>query len=164
MDDQPENCRTCCCKSSENVEFFHPEAAPERECGASDDALYKVSLVPSISYVCHASYPYVDIAVFSDLFIVSHFGYFVFNKTVTEDTDIYTFIVDTDRVLPTLQDLLDYEIEHDLIHDYVLPDEEACEDRRRRTGVINVTPYMRYMTLVSILVSHSGTLSSISIS
>lgn len=156
-EDQPYDCRTCCCKSSDNVGFFHPDGAYEQECGARDNVVYKVSLVPTVDVTCHSDYPSLRSADFSGLLIVAHSGYLAFNRSVTEDSSLFEYIVDMDTVEPLLREHLEYEIEVGLIHDFFLPSDEPenCgdEERKRRIGYISVTPEERYVSVVSTLVS-----------
>ena len=52
--DPIEECRTCCCESSDNVEFYDPDAT-EPECTASP-ATYKMSFIFTWSPTCHPDY------------------------------------------------------------------------------------------------------------
>ena len=153
---QPKDCRTCCCKSSDNVNFYHPGAAYQPECGARDDADYKVSLIPSISSTCQPDlYPFIGEADFSELFLVSHPSFQAFDKLLLRDSLQYHF---NESALAALEALLDYEFHEGLIHAYRLPTEPyECpeKDMKRRTGVINLAPYASYLTVISTLVIHS---------
>ena len=55
-------CPTCCCESSEDVEFYNPDA-PEPECTA-DATTYEVKFVATWSPTCHPDY-YFDTSVWS---------------------------------------------------------------------------------------------------
>ena len=150
-------CRTCCCKSSDNVAFFHPDGAYEEECGAHGDTEYKVSLVPTVDLTCHRDYPYLEFADFSGLLLLSHFGFLTFNKTITEETELFQYIADMETVLPVYEEHFEEAKEFGAIRDFFLPNDEPepCgdEDRKRRIGYIEVSPYHRYVTAISSLVS-----------
>ena len=53
-DDPFEECPTCCCESSDNIEFYDPEA-PEPECTALP-ALYEMKFVYTWTEVCHPNH------------------------------------------------------------------------------------------------------------
>ena len=155
VEHQPEDCRTCCCKSSPNVDFLRPNAASQTECGATDSAEYKVSLIPTISSVCHSDLPFLGQAEFSDLTMVSNSGYQIFTRVVTEaDGFVYYLTVYREETLPHLEVVLEQDIRDGIIHDYFVPDTLVPDsDRKRRVGEIEVTPYNRYVSLMSTLVS-----------
>ena len=56
--DPIEECSTCCCTSSDNVEFFNPDA-PELECTAPP-AIYDITVVYTWSETCHPDYYFDD--------------------------------------------------------------------------------------------------------
>ena len=170
--DLPENCRTCCCKSSDNVEFVHPYGNTYTECGAYDDAEYKASLIPSITPVCHPSYPFeggVDSARFSGLVLLSHYGYRPIDKCSIEIemNHLFGYIVNTEATLEIAEQLIQAALENGDIHDVFLDDDDYNDDdddmddddeypvaeTKRRVGYIAVTPHESYVTLVSKLVS-----------
>ena len=62
-------CPTCCCASSEDVEFYDPNA-PEPECTA-EPALYEVRFVATWSPTCHPDY-YFDNSIWSPPTGASH--------------------------------------------------------------------------------------------
>ena len=62
-------CPTCCCESSENVEFYNPDAA-EPECTASE-AVYEIKFTFTWSSTCHPDY-YCPDAAWTEPFAVSH--------------------------------------------------------------------------------------------
>ena len=174
--DQPEKCRTCCCKSSDNVEFLHPYGNTYTECGAYDDAVYKASLIPTISPTCHPDYPFVggvDAARFSGLLLFSHYGYRVLDKCSTdiEKNLLFQFIVNPGAILPMADQLIEDAIEDGRIKDIFLHDDDYDDDddddmdddewaskaeTKRRVGYINVCPSASYITLVSKLVSQQS--------
>ena len=150
VDDHPEDCRTCCCKASPGVDFYHPYSASLTECGASDDAEYKVSLIPTVSNVCHPELPFDS--EFSDLLIFSHHEYQFFSRAVTERDDFYPYILY--REFGAVEVELEEEVQLGNIHDYFLPDTITEQtDMKRKVGDINVTPYDRYVSLISTVVS-----------
>ena len=152
--DQPEGCRTCCCKSSDNVDFFHPEAASQTECGATDDAEYKVSLIPTVSDICHPDLPFPGNSEFSDLLIASHAIYQVFTRAITERDDLYPYILYQEQALPFVEVALEQEVRNGVVHDYFLPDVAGDQvEMKRRVGEIEVTPYARSLILISTVVS-----------
>jgi hypothetical protein len=57
-DDPIEECPTCCCNSTANVEFYNPDA-PEPECTAPP-AIYEMKFVFTWSAVCHPNYYFPD--------------------------------------------------------------------------------------------------------
>ena len=67
--DPIDDCLTCCCESSEDVEFYNPDA-PEPECTAQP-ALYDVRFVATWSPTCHPDY-YFDNSVWSPPTGASH--------------------------------------------------------------------------------------------
>ena len=62
-------CHTCCCKSSDNVEFYNHNA-PEPECTAPP-ALYEIDFVFTWNETCHPDY-YSNHSWWTDLFGISH--------------------------------------------------------------------------------------------
>ena len=64
-----EECPTCCCASSENVEFYNPNV-PEPECTALP-ALYEFNLVHTWTEECHPD-DYVENSQWSRSIVVSH--------------------------------------------------------------------------------------------
>ena len=64
-----EECSTCCCESSNNVEFYDPDA-PEPVCTAPN-ATYEVTFQFSWSAVCHPDY-YFPGSLFTFPSVVSH--------------------------------------------------------------------------------------------
>ena len=62
-------CPTCCCDSSENVEFYNPDVA-EPQCTAPD-AVYKMNFTFTWSLTCHPDYYNRD-ATWTSPFAVSH--------------------------------------------------------------------------------------------
>ena len=70
LSDAPiEECETCCCNSSKNVEFYDP-ADPEPECTAPP-ALYGIDSVFTWSDTCHPDY-YSDASRWEAILGVSH--------------------------------------------------------------------------------------------
>ena len=63
-------CPTCCCASSDNVEFYDPES-PEPECTAPP-ALYKMTFVFTWSGACHPDYYFPDMSKWSPPTGASH--------------------------------------------------------------------------------------------
>ena len=155
---QPVNCRTCCCKSSDNVDFYHPEAAHQPECAALNDAKYKVSLVPTISSRCHHNYPFtngIDSAYFSDLAVTSHGAVRLFDACVDEIIDnIFNYLTRTEEALLPTEELLAQETKDGILRDYIFST-DALEpgNMKRRSGSIFVSPTHSFLTLMSKLVS-----------
>ena len=54
-----EECPTCCCASSENIEFFNPDL-PEPVCTAPTTAIYELKFVYTWSEICHPDYYFPD--------------------------------------------------------------------------------------------------------
>ena len=52
-------CSTCCCASSDNVEFYDPDA-PEPECTAELGALYEMRFIATWSPTCNPDYYFED--------------------------------------------------------------------------------------------------------
>ncbi|CAI8048830.1 Spondin-2 [Geodia barretti] len=63
-------CSTCCCESTENVEFYDP-TFPEPECTA-DPASYNISFVFTWSVPCHPDYYFPGESIWSPPTAVSH--------------------------------------------------------------------------------------------
>ena len=152
--DQPEDCRTCCCKSSDNVDFFHPGGNTRTECRAYESAEYKASLIPTINPICHPDFSFeggVDDSRFSGLLLLSHRADRFIDKCSTdiELNGIYQFIVNTETVLRGRKW---HSLESDRIHDYFLDEEDFEDDddddddecpeveRKRKVGYIDVSP------------------------
>ena len=155
---RPERCRTCCCKTSDNADFFHPEVASQPKCTATDVANYKVSLIPSISPVCHEDYPFVggvDNAYFSDLLITTHPGVQIYDSC---GDNIFPnparYIEMTEEILPIVRGALEQEVADGILHDYYLGSRvlEPAK-RKRRSARVGVSPSMPFMTLISKLVN-----------
>ena len=153
MEDQPEDCRTCCCKASPGVDFYRPYAAAQTQCGARDSAEYKVSLIPTISDICHPELPFPGNSEFSELLIASHRAYQILSRAVTQTDEIYPYILYTEQALPAVELALEEEVQKGIIHDYFLPETaNPDDDRKRKIGEIEVTPRDRYVTVISTLV------------
>ena len=156
VDDQPYNCRTCCCKSSENVDFFHPGAANQTVCGATESAKYKVSLVPTMNQICHPNYPGgVDSLYFSDLLVTSHHPFQLLDTCggVARGSNVFDYLVRTEEVLTFIIDhLRERVIEGDIGDFYLSPDTLERGRRKRRVAIIEVLPRISYVTLISKLV------------
>lgn len=157
-EDRPENCRTCCCKASDNADFYHPDTAAQQRCTATGMANYKVSLIPSISTICHSGYPFVSGAAtssyFSDLLLTVHNPVQVFDSCGGQVKDgAYQYISRTEDLLPTIRDRLDSEVDAGDIENFHLG-RNVLErgKRKRRSARINVTPSAPYLTLISKLV------------
>ena len=69
-DDSIEVCPTCCCESSDNVEFYNPNL-PEPKCKASLPALYKVTFVFTWNSICHPDFNFPH-QVFTPPSMASH--------------------------------------------------------------------------------------------
>ena len=69
-DDPIEACPTCCCESSDNVEFYNPNL-PEPECKTLFPALYEVTFVFRWNTVCHPDFNFPS-QVFTPPSMVSH--------------------------------------------------------------------------------------------
>ena len=65
-----DECPTCCCDSSENVEFYNPDAL-EPEC-AAPPASYEMKFVFTWSAICHPDYYFPDMSKWSPPTGVSH--------------------------------------------------------------------------------------------
>lgn len=155
----PTNCRTCCCKSSDSVEFHHPNnGVTESVCGASENAEYKVSLIPSISDICHPNYPFVggtESSYFSGLSIMSHAPYPVFDKCLKNTrSQIFDVISNTENKLMEFRDLLAHELEDGHIYSYHMATNILEKvQKKRRSGRINVSPTNSHVSFFSKLVS-----------
>ena len=68
--DPIEECSTCCCASSNNVEFFNSDA-PEPECTAPP-ALYDITVVYTWSEACHPDYYFDDSQWIPPVIGISH--------------------------------------------------------------------------------------------
>ena len=68
--DPIDECPTCCCNSTENVEFYNPDA-PEPECTAPP-ASYEMKFVFTWSAICHPDYYFPDMSKWSPPTGVSH--------------------------------------------------------------------------------------------
>jgi hypothetical protein len=152
VEHQPEDCRTCCCHSSPDVDFFHPNVASQTECGARDSAEYKVSLIPTISDICHPNLPFPGNSEFSDLILISHGGFQFFTRAVTDTDDFYYVIVYREQSLGGLLVALEQELQDGTINDYFSPNTLTTDsDSKRMVGEIEVTPYHRYVSFTSTL-------------
>ena len=167
--DQPEDCRTCCCKSSDNVEFLHPYGNTYTECGAYDRAEYKASLIPSVSSICQPNYPFeggVDSFRFSGLVLLSHFEHRILDKCSIdiEMNSLFQLIVNSEETLAMSDEIIQRAIEAGDLYNAFVDDDDYDDDdddddecpeieMKRRVGYIHVNPYMSYVTLVSKLVS-----------
>ena len=156
-ENRPENCRTCCCKASDYAEFYHPNAASQPKCTATEVADYKVSLIPSINSVCHSSYPFfggVRNSYFSDLLLTTHGPGRVFDSCGDRVLpNVLNYLLRTEELLPTTRALLKSEVEEGIIHDYYLGPRVLEEGKRkRRSARIDVSPSAPYLTFISKLV------------
>lgn len=157
----PRNCRTCCCKSSDNVEFHHPgNGANESVCGATENAAYKISLVPSFSDVCHPDYPFVGgikSSYFSGLLIMSHDPYRFYDKCLKKAVpEVFNFISKTEDKLQLFREFLVLEREKGHVFTYHLSKNvlERVENKNeRRTGWVRVNPIDSHVSFLSKLVS-----------
>ena len=66
-----DSCSTCCCESSENIEFYDPDASQEPACTAPSPALYDVKFSYAWSQECHPDYYFTGQA-FTNPVAVSH--------------------------------------------------------------------------------------------
>ena len=64
-------CPTCCCESSDNVEFYDPDAASEPECTTSSPAIYNIAFSYTWNSQCHPDYNF-PLQVFTPPVAVSH--------------------------------------------------------------------------------------------
>ena len=154
---QPKNCRTCCCKSSDNVDFYHPETAYQPECGATDNAEYKISVIPTISPLCHYDVDFPisgGLAYFTDPKMTSHHGEQHYTKIV--DAEFLNF---TDAYNVWLEFHFESEVEQGIIHDFSVPcvGLDCPEDSKRSVGYLDLSPYSRYISMISKLVIFSCT-------
>ena len=65
-----QECSTCCCESSDNVEFYDPDA-PEPECTAPP-ALYEMTFVTTWTEVCQPDYYFGDDSQWASPIVTSH--------------------------------------------------------------------------------------------
>lgn len=156
----PRNCRTCCCKSSDNVEFHHPgNGVNESVCGATENAVYKVSLVPSINGVCHPDYPFVggrEASYFSGLLIMSHIPFRVYDKCLKDTLpDIFNFISKTEDTLRLFRRILIREVEEGHVYNFHLSTQNMLKriTNKRRSGRVRVSPTNSHVSFLSKLVS-----------
>ena len=155
---RPERCRTCCCKTSDNADFFHPEVASQPKCTATDVANYKVSLIPSISPVCHEDYPFVggvNNAYFSDLLFASHTPRHVFDSCGGEPVEsVADYLMRTGEIYQETVDHLENLITNNSVFDYYVSTAVLEQAKtKRRSARIYFSPESSYLTLIVKLVS-----------
>jgi hypothetical protein len=131
--DQPEDCRTCCCKSSDNVEFLHPYGNTYTECGAYDRAEYKASLIPSVSSICQPNYPFeggVDSFRFSGLVLLSHFEHRILDKCSIdiEMNSLFQLIVNSEETLAMSDEIIQRAIEAGDLYNAFVDDDDYDDD------------------------------------
>lgn len=152
----PRKCRTCCCLSSENVEFYHPDG-PNTVCGASEPATYKVSLISKYSSTCHPDFPVpADFGTpyFTGLLISSHGAGTAYDKCLNNFPDgllHYLQYIDsnTEEVLEAATMQAADSVFYDM---YITDASRVLDTRKRKTGYINVNPDNSYITVESKLV------------
>ena len=158
LEDRPGNCRICCCQTSDNADFYHPDTAIQ-QCTATEVADYKVSLIPTINSVCHSSYPFfgggVTSSYFSDLLLTTHAPVQVFDscgENIFQNTRNY--ITSTEEQVEFTIGILDSEVEKDdvLFSYYLRASVLERGNRNRRSARINMSPSQPYLTLISKLV------------
>ena len=79
------DCPTCCCESSENVEFYNP-GAPEPECNAPP-ATYEIRFVFTWSNTCHPDYYFTDSHWTSPSAVVHNTAYRMWDACMQEVGD-----------------------------------------------------------------------------
>jgi hypothetical protein len=79
------DCPTCCCESSENVEFYNPDA-PEPECNAPP-ATYEIRFVFTWSNTCHPDYYFNDSHWTSPSAVVHNTAYRMWDACMQEVGD-----------------------------------------------------------------------------
>ena len=156
-EDRPRNCRTCCCKTSDNADFYHPDTAVQ-QCTATDVADYKVSLIPTISSACHSSYPFfgggVKSSYFSDLLLATHGPVQVFDSCGDNIFErLRNYITSTEEQVEFTISTLDSEVEKNVLFSYYLRASVLERgNRNRRSARINISPSRPFLTLISKLV------------
>ena len=151
----PEKCRSCCCVSSENVEFYDPSHTPS--CEATGKATYKVSLKPRISpRYCHSNLTASD-PYFSGLAITAH------SKSL-RDHDKCLNTQYPEGLLPFLRNfqnvaltrgVLEKDKRLGIINNFFVDSNLMSRHPRRkgrRSGFISITPSVSAVTVVSKLV------------
>lgn len=141
------------------MEFHHPyNGATESVCGATENAEYKVSLIPSITKVCHPDYPFVggrESSYFSGLLIMSHAAYPVFDKCLKNTrSQIFDVISNTENKLMEFRELLAHEEEEGHVYSYHMATnilEKVL--KKRRSGYVDVSPNSSHVSFFSKLVS-----------
>ena len=158
-EERPSNCRTCCCKTSDNAHFYHPDSIPEHQCTATEPADYKVSLIPSISNVCHNTYPFfggggAKNSYFSDLLLATHGPVNNFDSCGEQmSSDVREYIVSTEHLLPVIRRNLELQVDSGILGSYYVGSKVLERGQpKRRSGRIDVFPWAPYLTLISKLV------------
>ena len=153
--DRPDGCRTCCCKSSDNAEFYDPDSGVLTECGATENAQYKVSLLPRLKPSCHpdfsvpedSDYPY-----FSGLLVTAHRAVKLLDKCQITGSNVLVYILNQETIVAGIQALLEREVEEGIIHDAFVARNVLEKARGRRSGHIEVSPESSHVTILSKLV------------
>lgn len=148
----PRKCRTCCCLSSDNVEFSHPDG-PNRVCAAREIAAYKVSLISDYNPTCHPNFPVpADFGTpyFSGLAISSHTqNGRAYDKCVIVARGVYGFVNNQENARPTLQ----AQVAQGILYNYYLGNNVFIRRKgRRRVGYIRTSPDAPSVTVTSKLV------------
>lgn len=156
----PEKCRTCCCESSDNVHFFHPEEPPVR-CGTAEAARYKVSLINHYHSECHPDYvvpPGLEenqIPYFTRPIVATHRPRRVMD-TCNVARNILRVVKDIDHMPAKIIGDIINATQDVLPHIYALPSPETVLRYRRKKQVMffSATPSNSYATIVSKLVRY----------
>ena len=153
----PEKCRTCCCLSSESVEFYHPDG-PNTACGASESATYKVSLMSRYSSTCHPGFPVpADFGTpfFTGLLIFAHGAGRAHDKCLNIPDWLLRYFEYIDSNTEAALEEASAHAQHRFIYNaYITDASRVLDTRKRKTGYINVDPDNSYITVESKLVRH----------
>ena len=137
------------------MDFFHP-GATQIPCGATNNAEYKVSLIPNISPTCHPNFPFVggiNSAYFTGLLLRAHQPGRGVNKCITGSPPISISYILYTRV-EEIRELMKLRIADGTVFDAFLADDVLDRTKRkRRTGSIRLSPIHSHVTLISKLVS-----------
>lgn len=152
----PDKCRTCCCLSSDNVEFFHLNA-PSVPCGSTESATYKVILKNYYNPTCHPNYivpPGLEtgqLLYFTRPSVSAHRPVQVLDRCFV-DRDILFFVQNIELLAKVIIDTTENVTRGGTPH--FLPDASTIVAYRfkRRVIYFTATPSTSYASVVSKLV------------
>lgn len=155
----PDKCRTCCCRSSDNVHFLHPDESPA-PCEASETATYKLTLKSDYNPECHPDYvvpPGLEegqFPYFTRPIVTTNRARRVMT-TCNVAANILRFVENIDHTPAQLiNEIINVTHNVPLAHRYALPSPESVLSYRlrRRVMFFSATPSTAYATVVSKLV------------